>query len=250
MLLQVQPEARPCCGTLFTLTLNFFIDQILAHTIISKKIDNFKQKIEDSNDILLQTIKVPKNILLLSDRLPQSNYAKLGVKARKNNRSQDALLPELANRISPIKKRNDVENQSPVSLDKVEKVSKKHRVEGTPIKQQNVNIHLIEKSVLLPDISGGNRGSSPKKDKSDNKNHKAYNNNDYLNQIYQIYVPYKNKQYIGNNYGRYVVPNEKSTHIKNIEKYYNIHNIRPQKLDSRKILNRKLSPIKRAVMNV
>ena len=126
--------------------------------------NNVKQTIaEDSSDnILLQTIKVPKNILLLSDRLPQSNYVKFGMNGpRKNNQSQEPILPNLTNTRASPKRRGDNE-QSPNSLDKNRK--KYTYIDGTPIKQQqnnNVNIHVIDKN-LLPDIAGNPRQGSPK----------------------------------------------------------------------------------------
>jgi len=230
LLLQVQPEARPCC------------DQILSNPTINKKIENFKQKLEDSNDnILLQTIKVPKNILLLSDRLPQSNYAKLGIKAGRKHKSQsqEPIQQDLNNR-SPSKKKFDYEHHSPKSLEKNKKkyYNDNENNNITPLKQNNS---------ILPDINNSRiiRNGSPKIN-----NH--ISNKDHINEIYQIYVPnLKHHKYINNNsnnYGRYQLSNDRSTHIKNIEKYYNIHNIKPQnKVENRKAINRKLSPIKRSV---
>lgn len=73
LLLQVAPEQRPTCGN-----LNYIIkDQILKHSHIAKRTDNLKFTDEEpTNQNLLQTIKIPKNLLVLPDRLPQPNYAK------------------------------------------------------------------------------------------------------------------------------------------------------------------------------
>lgn len=65
LLLQVQPENRPNC------------DQILKNILITKRINlvtdlKSEECLEESN--LLQTIKIPKNLLFLTDKLPKSNY--------------------------------------------------------------------------------------------------------------------------------------------------------------------------------
>jgi hypothetical protein len=72
LLLQVLPENRPSCGKKL---LN--IDQLLKHPYILKRIDSVKkakQNDDSINNNLLQTIRVPKNLLVLTDRLPQKNY--------------------------------------------------------------------------------------------------------------------------------------------------------------------------------
>lgn len=57
----------------------FFIkipDQILKHPVIVKRMENFKD--DGSEEMtLLQTIKIPKNLGFLTDKLPQANYEKI-----------------------------------------------------------------------------------------------------------------------------------------------------------------------------
>ena len=70
MLLKVNSSDRPTCA------------QILKHPIIKKRLEFFKanENIEDIDSIdegvLLQTIRIPKNVLFLADKLPGSNYNK------------------------------------------------------------------------------------------------------------------------------------------------------------------------------
>ena len=70
ILLKVNPSDRPTCA------------QILKHRIIKKRLEFFKSNanFEDIDNIdegvLLQTIRIPKNVLFLADRLPGSNYNK------------------------------------------------------------------------------------------------------------------------------------------------------------------------------
>ncbi len=70
MLLQVSPHLRPSC------------DRLLSNPIIGRRIERYfpdgeiKQGFlkNDSNNVLMQTIKIPKNLLYLSDRLPKPSY--------------------------------------------------------------------------------------------------------------------------------------------------------------------------------
>ena len=77
ILLQVSPEKRPSC------------EQILKSSIIRERIDYFKEIEGINNDEsgdennLLKTIRIPKNLLFLSDKLPKPNYKKVNV----NNKS-------------------------------------------------------------------------------------------------------------------------------------------------------------------
>ena len=77
LLLQVAPDARPSCG------------KILKHPIIQKRIEYFKaySNGDDTNEdnALLQTIKIPKNLLFLSDKLPKANYDKSDEGNNSNN---------------------------------------------------------------------------------------------------------------------------------------------------------------------
>ena len=67
LLIQVHTDARPSC------------DEILKNPIIQKRIEYFKSftgEQENEDKALLQTIRIPKNLLFLSDKLPKPNYAK------------------------------------------------------------------------------------------------------------------------------------------------------------------------------
>ena len=67
LLIQVNTDLRPSC------------DEILKHPIIQKRIEYFKTftgEQENEDKALLQTIRIPKNLLFLSDKLPKPNYSK------------------------------------------------------------------------------------------------------------------------------------------------------------------------------
>ena len=67
LLIQVNTDLRPSC------------DEILKHPIIQKRIEYFRTftgEQENEDKALLQTIRIPKNLLFLSDKLPKPNYSK------------------------------------------------------------------------------------------------------------------------------------------------------------------------------
>ena len=70
LLLKVKSKERPTCG------------QILKHPLVKKRIEFFQAEAGNENididdmeeGVLLRTIRIPKNILFLSDKLPEANY--------------------------------------------------------------------------------------------------------------------------------------------------------------------------------
>ena len=76
LLLQVSPEKRPTCA------------DILNNPIILKRIDYFKNYSREDNSedqALLKTILVPKNLWVLSEKLPKPNYGYRSVNNKKIN---------------------------------------------------------------------------------------------------------------------------------------------------------------------
>ena len=69
IMIQVNPKKRPTC------------QQLIEHPIFAKRQQKYFADLydeEDQNDnfhsILLKTIRIPKNIMHLSSRLPKKNY--------------------------------------------------------------------------------------------------------------------------------------------------------------------------------
>ena len=70
LLLKVKSKDRPTCG------------QILKHPLVKKRIEFFQAEAGNENididdmeeGVLLRTIRIPKNLLFLSDKLPEANY--------------------------------------------------------------------------------------------------------------------------------------------------------------------------------
>lgn len=71
-----------------------FPDQILKNPIVQKRMEFFKTYSDDMHHDanLLQTIRIPKNLLFLTDRLPQANYEKGSKKKEFYNNSVDVNL--------------------------------------------------------------------------------------------------------------------------------------------------------------
>ena len=97
-LLKVNPKDRPNC------------DDILKHPVVKKRLEFFQAQAGENEDfdnidegVLLRTIRIPKNIIFLSDNLPEKNYekAKSHSKAmgknihKKNIQNQNSSLPNL-----------------------------------------------------------------------------------------------------------------------------------------------------------
>ena len=70
LLLKVRSKDRPTCG------------QILKHPLVKKRLEFFQAQAGNENididdmeeGVLLRTIRIPKNLLCLSDKLPEANY--------------------------------------------------------------------------------------------------------------------------------------------------------------------------------
>ena len=80
-MLKVNPQERPSCG------------QILNHELVKKRLEFFQaqagydeENMEGMDEgVLLKTIRIPKNILFLTERLPEANYNKRNNKLKQIN---------------------------------------------------------------------------------------------------------------------------------------------------------------------
>ena len=86
-LLKVNPVDRPNCG------------QILKHPLVMKRIEFFKEqegfKDEDFDEMdegkLLKTLRVTKNMLFLSEQLPNANYSPINHKNSEKNKNNNTI---------------------------------------------------------------------------------------------------------------------------------------------------------------
>ena len=103
MLLKVNAGERPSCA------------QIIKHPIVKKRLEYFQAQngIGDYDDNiddaeLLKTIRIPKNILFLTDRLPCANYIDGKGKKKEMNTSKKNTFPN--NNLPTIKRNIESEN--------------------------------------------------------------------------------------------------------------------------------------------
>ena len=107
-LFKVKPNERPSCG------------QILKHPAVIKRLEFFRAQAGSENvdfddmdeGVLLRTIRIPKNILNLAEKLPESNYDYLpGInknKRNKENSNNTSALPDIQSHTSFNKENNSI----------------------------------------------------------------------------------------------------------------------------------------------
>jgi hypothetical protein len=136
------------------------IDQILKNPLVQKRIEFFKNHntLDDNDDPqLLQTIKVPKNMLFLTEKLPKPNYEKIPHKKNLSFSNNEADI---------IKKKKQIKKN-------IEKELKAENMDGSylkDIKDTAVSNPPLHKKEVSKDMS--NIDLSRKK-KTDNINNKS-----------------------------------------------------------------------------
>lgn len=80
-----------------------------------KRIEYFKNFTEENEDqSLLQTIRIPKNLLFLSDKLPQPNYERPANKNHSFTKKNNNDLPDIRSlNIRKKMKRNESNKENP-----------------------------------------------------------------------------------------------------------------------------------------
>ena len=300
LLIQVNTDLRPSC------------DEILRHPIIQKRIEYFKTftgEQENEDKALLQTIRIPKNLLFLSDKLPKPNYSKhmrggnisaekLNIKSyisfqKSEDKGEDKLLPKRKPPINILKsettKNNNINILPAVKINEPRIRNKKIELNYNQVNSLNNIKNKIELKKPILMHSGSQRLiknipnnkqininlnlnlNSPKKvlQKNGSSELPSLNIISHINDIYKIYAPYLKRPEIQNNIRYKPYNNNNNRYLKNIHRYYkidkqnnnigrniynvnSIKNVMPNRLGSgRKVLpNRKLSPLKRSIINI
>ena len=240
LLIQVNSDLRPSC------------EDILKNKIVQKRIEYFKSftgEQENDDKSLLKTIKMPKNLLFLSNKLPKPNYSKSIQNQNLHNKSVDKIN---ANRSYSKQNGNFNEQLNNIKiLPKVKmqepKIINKNLISDINIK--NNNPHLIHSGSQKLIINSNNK-KTLQRNMSELPSLKSGNQNIINNNKYRIFAPIINKQPINNPYKAY-------NYLNMLQKYYKIQ--KPQinnnmhyyqvknRISSGKknIPNRILSPIKR-----
>ena len=241
MMLKVNPNDRPSCS------------QILKHPLVLKRIEFFQANANFENiDIdnmdegeLLKTIRIPKNILFLTDKLPGANYgdnittsnqSSIKAKNNKNLSFPSGALPDI--RIptkrsviieSSTKKIQEIEenNENKSNNGTIEVRKNDNVIHHTNHSKQNRNIKIVKEENGLPSlnkidlnpiISPSNRNAKQKK-----PNGQVRELDRYINGIadrYKVYIPHLDYNYknvrISNNHK---LNNKK----KQDERYYHLY---------------------------
>ena len=196
MLLKVNPNERPSCG------------QILKSDIVKKRLEYFQAQsgldvdgnVDESE--LLKTIRIPKNILFLTDKLPGSNYEndKKKENFNKKNTFPNNNLPNIKKNIGNGSQRennkNDKEIENKVKKEPEEKkVIRTKSIEGEARKDNNniINLEIKNKKEIpvnnkLYNI-GINNNIQRKYHLQKKSKQQKYIEGLGLSEIYKIYAP-------------------------------------------------------------
>ena len=244
ILLQVSPEKRPSC------------EQILKSSIIRERIDYFKEIEGINNDEsgdennLLKTIRIPKNLLFLSDKLPKPNYKKVNVNNKSavnsknisnsnfgsiqnNYRSfnKEKEKNKLENKLPPLKinynmkKKKEFEKEKERILKRIEEKESDSNKEINIEDNNNINNNNNEekkhshRNINSIDV---NKKTIENNDENNNENNNNENNNE-------------NKENI-NNYNQENIENNKNNNNNN-EIYNNNENNKDNESEGPKIIN-------------
>ena len=155
LLLKVKTKDRPTCA------------QILKHPLVKKRLEFFQAQAGNDNididdmeeGVLLRTIRIPSNLLCLSDKLPEANYEnpfkqrKLEFNRNKINNKGNTFpnsnLPDIKC-INKTKNEN-INNEEQKVFRETELKLKKNKIDENliPIKRKELKIELFNKTKLL-----------------------------------------------------------------------------------------------------
>ena len=240
LLLKVKTKERPTCA------------QILKHPLVKKRLEFFQAQAGNDNididdmeeGVLLRTIRIPSNILCLSDKLPEANYEnpfkqrKLKFDKNKiNNKGNtfpSSCLPEIN---CGNKNKKEIEDEK-VHRETEIKINKNKKDENTnySLKKKKLGIDLFNKAKLI------NIETKFSLDKNKNKN----------NNINTELIPHNSLQKIK----RRINLSKNSSHSKNKinlsikkkEKTY-IENINEEKVDNELKTEEKTQDISPSILN-
>ena len=268
MMLKVSPNERPSCA------------QILKHPLVLKRIEFFQASANFENiDIdnmdegeLLKTIRIPKNILFLTDKLPEANYDNhltTGNKMRNHNNNlsfPSEALPDIKltkrslnndttnSKIKENTSRDDNKsNNESIDTKHHENTNNTHRSNKSKnnslsnnITSNNRNIKIVKEENGLPSLN--KIDLNPIVPTSRNPNHLIGQKKNHLKELdkylnsladrYKVYVPHLDYSY--NNNGSKHKNNKK----KSEERYYHLYMPKKNVYNGSKVIpNKKLLPL-------
>ena len=243
LLFKLNAKERPSC------------DEILKNPIVIKRMDFLKSCSSDENvdlinmdeNFLLRTIRIPKNLLFLSNKLPKPNYdakSDINISTAENTKEikktdNNIILPviqKLKNRYNNSNTDNDkiiIESYNDKKSNNIldsprnnNSPSPSNQIPKSENKLNNISINHKPRKLVIPQLNKPRNGG-------------GYNN--ALNQLYKLYVSNDYKKPYGknsNNLGLYL-PNHYIRNNSNNKRSNSNSYINPNNINSK----RRLSPI-------
>ena len=137
-LLKVNPKDRPNC------------DQILKHPLVKKRLEFFQSQAGENEDfdnidegVLLRTIRIPKNIIFLSDNLPEKNYEKAKSHSKAMGKNIHKKIAQNTNSSLPnIKILNNLKGTNLKNIQIINKETNENNNINADKKNNNINSNL------------------------------------------------------------------------------------------------------------
>ena len=225
LLLKVNPKERPNCT------------QILNHDIIKKRLDFFQVQSGfedelDTNDegVLLKTIKVPKNIIFLTEKLPVANYDD------KNNEHNNKYIKN--NNKEEDKKDNDINE----TKEEIKNTKKENTFPSNIL--PNIKFNFAEQNNQQKEINKFNNNNLELFTNNDKKENIKEINNDIINDETKI-IDRKIKLNDKNNFDKKITEKEmkKEKTIDLLEINKDLMKMKEKEIIKRNYINLSLIPI-------
>ena len=225
LLLKVNPKERPNCT------------QILNHDIIKKRLDFFQVQSGfedelDTNDegVLLKTIKVPKNIIFLTEKLPVANYDD------NNNEHNNKYIKN--NNKEEDKKENDINE----TKEEIKNTKKENTFPSNIL--PNIKFNFAEQNNQQKEINKFNNNNLELLTNNDKKENIKEINNDIINDETKI-IDRKIKLNDENNFDKKITEKEmkKEKTIDLLEINKDLMKMKEKEIIKRNYINLSLIPI-------
>lgn len=149
---------------------------------------------------LLQTIRIPKNLLFLTDRLPQANYEKASKKG--NFSSNNDVKIKKKNTNTNAEQVKEKEAQSNPAKDKKEREPVEEKKREDERKRDKSPEHANNNQIVINNINSSPPGHGKVKEAPQKEKARIYKDErekkQHVNKIYQIYSPNSGSQELPN----------------------------------------------------
>ena len=183
LLLKVNPKERPSCA------------QILNHDLIKKRLEFFQAQsgFEDELDpndeaVLLKTIRIPKNIIFLTEKLPGAKYDndknKISKRTTKDETKNDANKDIINNELNKKKKFTFPNNLLPnIKFNFTNKENNNNKEQDKNDNNMNKEINIKLNDNAKNETASNNNININRNEKMDNKNNFTDEINPNINKV-------------------------------------------------------------------